>query len=110
MPYFEQNPLQQLAIQVGEIEAEIDLRGYALGPALARIARVLDPKSGSPRRYAVRFDPPRGDGTRTLFQPVGRFLLEARRQGRIARCLPLPDGTGFYLELRPAAIHESIER
>ena len=111
MPYFKQNPLQGLALQPDDIEDEIDLRGCSLGPALARLTRALDGKLGSARRFAVRIDPPRGDGTRTLFQPIGRFLLEARRDGRVARCLPLADSVGFYLEL-PAQPQppSSIER
>lgn len=102
MPHFEQNPLEKLALQPGEVDGEIDLRGFSLGPALARLSRLIDQENGSAKRYAIRFDPPRGDGMRTLFQPVGRFLLQARRNHRLARCLPLADGSGFYIAL-PAA-------
>jgi len=51
----------------------------------------------------LRFPPAAGDGRETLFQPLGRFLLEARRAGRIARCLPVADGTGYVIALPASA-------
>jgi hypothetical protein len=50
---------------------------------------------------AVRLNPPPEGGGETLFQPLGRLLLEAKRRGWIDRLqtLPAADGLGFYLAL-----------
>jgi len=100
MPEFERNPLERLSIQADDIEDELDLGSLGVEPALHRLGAFLrQASSAQARRYAVRFAPARGDGRLTLFQPIGRYLLQARQQGHIARCLPLPDGSGFYVEL-----------
>ena len=56
---------------------------------------------GAGKTVAVRLDPPPEGGGETLFQPVGRLLLEAKRRGWIERLqtLPAADGLGFYLTL-----------
>lgn len=100
MPHFDTNPLDALALQAGEAEAELDLRGLDADTALTRVAALLElPDAGGARRYCLRFDPARGDGTETLFQPLGRLLLQARREGRLTSCLPLPDGAGYFIAL-----------
>lgn len=100
MTEFEQNPLERLAIQAEDIEDELDLGSLGVEAALQRLGEFIQQSANArARRYAVRFAPARGDGRLTLFQPVGRYLLQARQQGHIARCLPLPEGSGFYVEL-----------
>jgi len=98
MPHFDTNPLQALTLQPGDAEAEIDLRGLDNQTALARVAELLaqDHQDG-PRSYRLSFDPARGDGTETLFQPLGRLLLQARREQRLQSCLPLADGAGYFI-------------
>jgi hypothetical protein len=51
----------------------------------------------SAKSYLIRFDPAANDGCETLFQPLGRRLLEARREGRIGRCLPDSDGAAYFI-------------
>lgn len=96
MPHFPANPLEKLALQSGEAEASLDLRGLSQESALSALEELLDgePDAGS---YEIRFDPPSGDGRETLFLPVGRRLLAARRAGRLASCLPLSDGAGYFI-------------
>ena len=50
---------------------------------------------------AIPLDPPPEGGGGTLFQPVGRLLLDAKRRGWIERLhmLPAHDGLGFYVAL-----------
>jgi hypothetical protein len=96
MPYFDRNPLEQLALQADAYEAEIDLRGLDSTAALQRIEALLQqPRSHD--RFLVRFDPPARNGRETLFLPLGRRLLEARRAGLLRRCLPSPDGCGYFI-------------
>ena len=100
MPEFDQNPLDQLALQPGDIQDELDLGELGVDAALAQLAAFLAyDHEDATTRWAVRFARARGDGRLTLFQPIGHYLLDARRQGKIVRCLPLPDGTGYYVEL-----------
>jgi hypothetical protein len=96
MPFFDDNPLAGLAFQAETAQAELDLRGLSREEAMQALESLLH----EPRRaqsYLVRFDPAGGDGRETLFLPAGRRLLEARREGLLARCLPTTDGAGYYI-------------
>jgi hypothetical protein len=100
VPHFSENPLGKLALAADLDQATpLDLAGLDAAQALARLDAVIDrsPARG-PAAYAVTFPCPAGDGSETLFLPVGRHLLAARRAGRVSRCLPLPDGNGYYFE------------
>lgn len=100
MPHFDDNPLNKLGLQAGEAEAEFDLRGLDRQVALNRVKALLEQhQPGNPSTYHLRFDPARGDGTQTLFQPLGRLLLAARREQRLQSCLPLPDGAGYFIRM-----------
>lgn len=100
MPHFDSNPLEALALQAGEADAELDLRGMNETQALAQVSALLDnPATEGPRSYRLQFDPARGDGSHTLFQPLGRALLQARREGKLKSCLPLPDGAAYFIQL-----------
>ena len=99
-PQFDANPLTTLASLIPDADAELDLRGLRAEQAVAEVERLLEagPERGA-RVFRVRFDPPDRAGAETLFLPVGRHLLAARRAGRLARCLPLPTGEGYVIEL-----------
>lgn len=90
-------------------EYELDLRGLDLPHARASVARMLErSRFRPPRSVAVRIDAPAADGGETLFQPIGRMLVEALRAGRLTRCRPLPEpGTGFWIRL--AGNPEAVE-
>lgn len=96
MPFFEQNPLDKLALQPGAADAELDLRGLSGEDAMRRVEALLTSPDQA-RSCVVRFDAARNDGRETLFIPVGRRLLEARRDGILRRCLPLADGAGYFI-------------
>lgn len=97
MPYFEDNPLSELALHAGEADREIDLCGLTNEEALRRIETLLadSEHSGS---ALIRFDPASGDGRETLFLPLGRRLLAARRDGLLKRCLPVQSGDAYFVE------------
>lgn len=96
MPFFDQNPLEKLIFQPGDAEAVLDLRGLLPDAAMERVESLLNgtPKAKS---YLIRFDPAGLDGHETLFLPLGRRLLQARREGRLGRCLPTHDGAGYFI-------------
>ena len=99
-PFFDENPLAKLAGNMVSADHELDLRGLDERQALARIDDLLsnaEPRHGA--TYCLRFDPADGGGSETLFLPVGRRLLEARRAGQLLRCLPLESGDGYLIAL-----------
>jgi hypothetical protein len=96
MPYFDQNPLEKLALQASEAEASLDLRGQAPEQALQAVEQLL--RQAPPgKSFLIQFDPASGDGHETLFLPLGKRLLRARREGCLQRCLPVPDGAAYFI-------------
>jgi hypothetical protein len=97
MPYFEDNPLTGLAFQAGQADRDVDLRGMDNVDAMQRVETLLN--GLEPRgTVLIRFDEARGDGVETLFLPLGRRLLEARRTGQLKRCLPTAQGNAYFIE------------
>jgi hypothetical protein len=104
LPFFESYYERKLrgTLGVTDAEAVLDLRGAALDRAEASIKDMLErSRFGPAKTVAVRLEPPPEGGGETLFQPVGRLLLEAKRRGWIERLqtLPAQDGLGFYVAL-----------
>lgn len=96
MPYFEDNPLDRLALQPGDADTTLDLRGMAADQALLTVEQLLAaPNPGG--SCLLLFDPSANDGRETLFLPLGRRLLAARRNGQLSRCLPAADGSGYFI-------------
>ena len=90
------------SLGLADAEAVLDLRGAPRVRAEASIRDMLErSRFAAAKTVAIRLDPPPEGGGETLFQPVGRLLLEARKRGRIERLHPLPahDGLGFYVVL-----------
>ncbi|HKH94940.1 MAG TPA: hypothetical protein VKA39_00280 [Beijerinckiaceae bacterium] len=104
MPFFESYYEGKLrgSLGVADAEAVLDLRGASRVRAEASIKDMLErSRFGAGKTVAIRLDSPPEGGGETLFQPVGRLLLEAKRRGWIERLqtLPAADGLGFYLAL-----------
>jgi hypothetical protein len=98
MPFFDADPLARLAAQPEATDRTIDLRGIGNDEALARIERLLA-EAADAERLLILFDAAADDGRETLFLPLGRRLLAARRDGRLQRCLPLQGGSGYFVQL-----------
>lgn len=104
MPHLDNFDANQLRGSLGlaDAEAVLDLRGAARAKAEASVKNMLErSRFASPKTVAIRLDPPPEGGGETLFQPVGRLLLDAKRRGWIERLQTLParDGLGFYVAL-----------
>lgn len=97
MPFFDQNPLEKLVFQPGDAQALLDLSGVPSSEAMQRVEKLLS-EPGAAASYLIRFDAANADGRETLFLPLGRRLLQARRAGRLKRCLPAADGAGYFIE------------
>jgi hypothetical protein len=103
MPYIEERDLRRLAGRGGVADYELDLTGVGAEHARLAIERMLERQRfrDEARSVVIRLDPAGPDSGETLFQPVGRQLLAAMKQGLVARCSPIPPeaGAGFYVEL-----------
>jgi len=96
MPFFDENPLARLAFQADEAQMVLDLRGLPLDEAMQAVETLLGARPAADS-CLISFDPPRHDGRETLFLPLGRRLLQARRDGRLTRCLPAADGAAYFI-------------
>ena len=104
MPHFDEFYANKLrgSLGIAEAEAVLDLRGVVRVKAEASVKDMLErSRFAQPKTVAIRLDPPPEGGGETLFQPVGRLLLDAKRWGWIERLqtLPAQDGLGFYVAL-----------
>ncbi len=102
MPHLEPFYADKLRGPRGIADADVVLDLSQASAAQAH-ARIRDALAGAApgRALAVRLAPPPEGGGETLFQPVGRQLLEARKAGLVDRLQTLPagDGLGFYVVL-----------
>jgi hypothetical protein len=104
VPHFEEFYASKLRGSLGVADAEsiLDLRGAERAQGVASVEVLIESsRFGPAKSVAVLLDPPRGIGDETLFQPVGRLLLAAKRAGTVDRLQTLParDGLGFYVHL-----------
>ena len=90
------------SLGVTDADAILDLREASREQAAASIQDMLErSRFAVPKAIAIRIAPPPEGGGETLFQPVGKALLEAKKRGWIDRLQTLParDGLGFYVVL-----------
>ena len=104
LPHFDDFYANKLrgSLGVADAEAVLDLRGAARAKAEASVKDMLErSRLAQSKSVAIRLDPPPEGGGETLFQPIGRLLLDAKRRGWIERLhtLPARDGLGFYVAL-----------
>jgi hypothetical protein len=104
LPHFEDFYAAKLRGSLGVTDAEsvLDLRGANRATAEASLKDMLErSRFAAAKSVAIRLAPPAEGGGETLFQPIGKALLEAKKRGWIARLqtLPAQDGLGFYVAL-----------
>ena len=102
MPFLKGEDLRRLTGFHDQAEYELDLRGLDLAHARASVERMLErSRFRRPRSVVVRIDPASPVSGETLFQPIGRILLDALRADVATRCSPLPEGAaGFWVQLK----------
>ncbi len=100
-PRIEQSVLDGLLGREHTGEHDLDLRGMAVDDALVAIEAMLQRWAGRETTVVVRITPASPTSGETLFQPVARQLLSARRAGLITRFSPLsqPPGGGFHVTM-----------
>lgn len=104
MPHFENFYADKLRGALGAVDADtvLDLREVSRELAAVALQDMLErSRFGDAKTVAIRLSPPPEGGGETLFQPVGKALLEAKKRGWITRLhtLPAQDGLGFYVSL-----------
>ncbi len=104
MPHFEEFYENKLrgALGLADAAAVLDLTGVGRERAEASVKEFIErSRFAQGKTVAIRLDPPPEGGGETLFQPIGRLLLAARKRGWIERLQTLParDGLGFYVAL-----------
>ena len=101
MPFFDPDEARKFLGDDSGTAEETDLRGLPLAEALRRLDRAIAPVTPDrPSRLKISIDPAVPGGGETLFVPLARHLLAARRERRILHFLPIqPDGgAGFFVE------------
>lgn len=98
MPTFDSNPLENLALSANDADVVIDFSDTKKDQALQELAEQIE-QAPHGQTLCVTFEAAKGDGTETLFQPLGRYLLELRRNGKLSSYLPLKNGSGFIFTL-----------
>jgi hypothetical protein len=68
---------------------------------MASVERMLERSRFRPSRSVIiRIDKAGPTSGETLFQPIGRQLVDALKTNLVSRCRPLPEGSaGFWVEL-----------
>jgi len=81
-----------------DAEYELDLRGLDAAHSVASVDRMLDrSRFRAARSVRILIDAPDGEGGTSHFQPIGRLLLDARKEGILEQMSTLPpeDTLGF---------------
>jgi len=101
MPYLKQEDLRRITGIHDSAEFELDLCGLDRAHAEASVDRMLErSRFRPPRAVIVRIDQASATSGETLFQPIGRQLVEAMKAKTVSRCRPLPEGSaGFWVDL-----------
>jgi hypothetical protein len=102
-PAMDDVDLKRLTGYDDSAEYELDLCGLDRAHAVESVKRMVErSRFRVPRSVIVRLDPAGPDTGETLFQPIGRLLLDLRRKGLLTKLSPLPHfaGSGYYLVTR----------
>ncbi len=101
MPFLKDEDIRRLTGFHEDAEYELDLCGLDRAHAEASVDRMLErSRFRPPRTVVIRIDKASATSGTTLFQPVGRMLVDAMKTGLVTRCNPLPEvGGGFWVLL-----------
>ncbi|HSH30294.1 MAG TPA: hypothetical protein VK971_10335 [Thiohalobacter sp.] len=99
MPHFDIDEAMRYAGDKHSADAVLDLSDMEAEEAIRTLDEVFAEPSEYFRSLIVRFTPAGPQTGETLFQPVGRYLLEKKKAGEISRLENLLElGAGFYIE------------
>ena len=99
MPYFDIDEAMKYAGEKIDADAGIDLQGLDAEGALAELDKAFTERGTDIQSMIIKFPPATPNSGETLFQPVGRWLLEQRKAGRISKLEnTMALGASFYVE------------
>lgn len=99
MPYFDIDEAMKYASERIDADVGIDLEGLDAESALAELEKAFGEREAAVQSMIIKFPPATPESGETLFQPVGRWLLDQRKAGRISKLENLLTlGAGFYVE------------
>lgn len=101
MPFLKDEDIRRLTGIHDSAEYELDLCGIDKLHGEASVERMLErSRFRAPRSVVIQIDKASPTSGATLFQPIGRLLVEAMKAGVVEQCHPLPDaGAGFWISL-----------
>lgn len=99
MPFFEPQDADALTTENLEVSQIVNLEGKGRVEALAIVEAALrDMRGTNEARVWFTFSPPVPGNGETLFQPVGRRLRDAIKNGEAVRAMPAQGG-GWIVRL-----------
>lgn len=111
MPFLDDDSVRALVGDAAHYDHLLDLRGASVSGARSAISQVLEwRQSADSASVVIRIDKATATSGETLFLPVGRQLLEARKRGLVSRLHPLAEAGGFYVELPAQARGEGAQQ
>ena len=103
MPFFDPQDAEALSSENMNVEHIFDLTGKGPVEALAIVeAAILDHRSEEEVKLWFSFPPPVPGAGETLFQPIGRRLRDAIKNGQAVRAMPAQAG-GWIVRLSSKA-------
>ena len=102
MPYLDDEDIRRLTGMKDAAEYELDLCGLDLAHSIASVEQMIErSRFRKPRTVFIKIDPPTSTSGETLFQPIGRILVQAMKAGNVQQCRPhIESGSGFWVSLR----------
>jgi hypothetical protein len=100
MPFFDPQDADALSSDNMDVAHIFDLSGKGPVEALAIVeAAIVDQRAKDEVKLWFSFPPPVPGGGETLFQPVGRRLRDAIKNGQAVRAMPAQGG-GWIVRLK----------
>ena len=83
-------------------EYELDLCGLDLAHSIASVERMIErSRFQKPRTVIIKIDRATATSGETFFQPIGRLLLQAMKEGTVRQCRPhMETGSGYWVSLK----------
>ena len=102
MPYIDDEDIRRLTGMKDSAEYGLDLCGLDLAQSIASVERMIErSRFQKPRTVIIKIDRATATSGETFFQPIGRLLIQAMKEGTVRHCRPhIEAGSGFWVSLK----------
>ena len=102
MPYIDDEDIRRLTGMKDSAEYELDLCGLDLAHSIASVERMIErSRFQKPRTVIIKIDRATATSGETFFQPIGRLLIQAMKEGTVRQCRPhMETGSGYRVSLK----------